>query len=119
AIQTIQVRRLVRTETTASIVFHFYFFLGVGALFTLPFAWKTPLLHEWVIILTIGVLGALSQIVGSESYRYAEASLTAPFDYSAIIMAFVIGYFFLGEVPDPQVYAGAAIIVGAGLFIVW
>jgi drug/metabolite transporter (DMT)-like permease len=53
------------------------------------------------------------------SYRYAEPSLLAPFDYVAMVWAVVLGYFVLGEVPQPLVLLGAAVVVVAGLFIIW
>jgi drug/metabolite transporter (DMT)-like permease len=53
------------------------------------------------------------------SYRYAEPSLLAPFDYVAMLWAVTLGYFVLAETPEPLVMAGAAVVVAAGLCIVW
>jgi drug/metabolite transporter (DMT)-like permease len=55
----------------------------------------------------------------TESYRHAPASLVAPFGYSTMLWAFAFGYLLFGEIPVPLVFAGAAIIAGAGLFVLF
>jgi len=46
-----------------------------------------------------------------------EAALVAPFGYSTMLWAFVFGYALFGEIPVPLVFAGAAIVAAAGLFV--
>ena len=55
----------------------------------------------------------------TESYRWAPASLVAPFDYTSMLWALVLGYLAFGEFPTALGFLGAAIIVGAGLFVIW
>jgi drug/metabolite transporter (DMT)-like permease len=64
-------------------------------------------------------LGGLAHIFLTESYRYAPASVVAPFDYSAMLWALLLGYLLFGELPDRLVYLGAAIVTAAGLFVIW
>jgi len=52
-------------------------------------------------------------------YRYAPASMVAPFDYTAMLWAFLLGYVLFGELPDAFIVIGAAVVVGAGLFVIW
>jgi drug/metabolite transporter (DMT)-like permease len=66
-----------------------------------------------------GILGGIGQICMTYSYRFAEPSLLAPFDYAAMVWAVTLGYFVLGEVPKPLVLAGAGVVIAAGIFIVW
>ena len=66
-----------------------------------------------------GLLGGIGQICMTFSYRYAEPSLLAPFDYVAMVWAVALGYFVLGEMPKPLVLDGAGIVIAAGLYIVW
>ena len=47
----------------------------------------------------IGMLGGTGHIVLTESYRYASASVVAPFDYTSMIWALVLGYAMFGEAP--------------------
>ena len=55
----------------------------------------------------------------TESYRYATASLVAPFDYTSMLWALLLGYWLFGELPDTLVYVGASIVAAAGLFVIW
>lgn len=115
----IQTRRLVDSEHTASIVFYFSLICAIFGACTLPFYWHTPSMPELAALVTIGILGGLSHILLTESYRYAPASLVAPYDYTTMIWAFIFGYFFFGELPTIHVYIGAAIVAASGLFVIW
>jgi drug/metabolite transporter (DMT)-like permease len=115
----IQTRRLVDTETTSSIVFYFSLVCAIVSALTLPFDWKTPNGLVLAALIGTGVLGGLAHLLLTESYRYAPASVVAPFDYTAILWAFVLGYAMFGEVPTQLVFIGAGIIVITGLFVLW
>jgi drug/metabolite transporter (DMT)-like permease len=115
----IQTRRLTDSETTSSIVFYFSLISTLIGLASLPFAWRAPSAPELAALVTIGILGGLSHLLLTESYRYAPASVVAPFDYVSLLWAFFFGYVLFGEIPSPYVYAGAAIVAGAGLFVIW
>ena len=45
--------------------------------------------------------------------------MIAPFDYTSMLWALVLGYWIFGEVPTALVFVGAAIVAGAGLFVIW
>jgi drug/metabolite transporter (DMT)-like permease len=67
----------------------------------------------------IGIFGGLAHILLTESYRLAPASLVAPFDYTSMLWALLLGYLVFQEVPSALVFLGAGIIAGAGLFVIW
>ena len=115
----VQTRRLTDTETTSSIVFYFSLFCAIGGLLTLPFGWIVPTGPQLAALVATGMLGGISHILLTESYRYAPASLVAPLDYTALIWAFIIGYWAFGELPTATVFIGAPIVAGAGLFVIW
>ncbi|HWP26689.1 MAG TPA: DMT family transporter [Xanthobacteraceae bacterium] len=115
----IQTRILTKTETTSSIVFYFSLICAVGGLATLPFGWIVPNGPQLAALIALGVLGGLAHILLTESYRYASASVVAPFDYTTMLWAFLLGYALFGEVPTLYVFAGAIIVAGAGLFVIW
>src|SRR5436305_10095819 len=115
----VQTRRLTDTETTSSIVLYFSLFCALGGLLTLPFGWIMPSLPQMGALIGLGVFGGLSHILLTESYRYAPASLVAPLDYTALLWAFIIGYWFFGELPTATVYVGSAIVAGSGLYVIW
>jgi drug/metabolite transporter (DMT)-like permease len=115
----IQTRRLAQSETTSSIVFYFSLVTALAGAVTLPFAWHTPTGSELLALCSLGVLGGIAHIFLTESYRHATASVVAPFDYSAMLWALLLGYWVFGELPSALVYAGAIIVAGAGLFVIW
>jgi drug/metabolite transporter (DMT)-like permease len=115
----IQTRHLTRSESTSSIVFYFSLICALSGLVTLPFGWVAPIGVEFAVLAAIGFLGGVGHILLTESYRYAAASVVAPFDYTSMIWALVLGYAMFGETPTIAIVVGSVIIAGAGLFVIW
>jgi drug/metabolite transporter (DMT)-like permease len=86
---------------------------------TIPFGWVWPTPLEASLLVLAGLLGGVGQILLTSSYREADASLVAPFDYASMIFALAIGYFVFSEVPTWTMLGGAALIVTAGILIIW
>jgi drug/metabolite transporter (DMT)-like permease len=116
---TIQIRRLTATERTGAIVLYFSLLSAAIGLLTSLLGWKTPSPRDFLLLTLIGILGGVGQILLTLSYRYADASLVAPFDYTTMIWAILIGFFAFGQMPDGAVVAGAAIVALAGIFVLW
>jgi drug/metabolite transporter (DMT)-like permease len=119
AASTIQTRAMTASETTSSIVFYFSLFCAFAGLCTWPFGWVVPTWGEFVALVVIGIFGGLAHILLTESYRLAPASVVAPFDYTAMLWACLLGYLVFSEVPTMAVFFGGAIITGAGLYVIW
>jgi drug/metabolite transporter (DMT)-like permease len=119
ALAQVFVRKLVNTEATSAIVFYFSLTATLLSLVTLPFGWVWPTATEAAILVGAGLLGGLGQILLTSSYREADASLVAPFDYASMLFALTIGYFVFAEVPTLPMLGGAALIVTAGILIIW
>ncbi|MGL4236841.1 DMT family transporter [Tabrizicola sp.] len=119
ALAQVFVRKLVMTEQTSAIVFYFSLTATALSLITLPFGWVWPAPWELALLVCAGLLGGLGQILLTSSYREADASLVAPFDYASMLFALGIGYFVFSEVPTLPMLGGAALIVIAGILIIW
>lgn len=119
ALATTHIRRLTQTETTLSIVFWFTIICTLASLTTLPFGWVAPPWPILAVMMLSGLLGGVAQIMMTESYRQAPASLLAPFDYSSMIYGLALGFFLFGDTPDAQLLLGAAVVIAAGLVIIW
>ncbi len=115
----IQTRRLTQSESTSSIVFYFSLSCALAGLATWPFGWISPSKGELATLISIGVLGGSAHIFLTESYRYASASVVAPFDYTTMVWALVLGYLMFGEEPTLAIITGSIIIAAAGLFVMW
>ena len=119
ALAHVFVRKMVATEATAAIVFWFTITSSVLALLTLPWGWAVPSPSVVLMLIMAGLLGGIGQILMTSSYRYADASLVAPFDYTSMLLALVIGYFIFDEVPTGTMLLGAGIVILAGVLIIW
>ncbi len=120
AIATIEVRKLVQAEEkTGTIVFWLMSMTTIFGLATIVFGWGAPDLKDAAIMVGIGVLGGMGQILVTESYQHAETSLIAPFDYTSMIWAVLIGWFIFGDWPTLYIFAGATIVIAAGIFVIW
>jgi len=113
------IRQMSATERSETIVF--YFMMSCTAAGAATMLWDrtalAPAQVAWLVL--CGLLGGVGQICMTFSYRYAEPSLLAPFDYVSMVWAVLLGYFVLSEIPEPMVMAGAGVVIAAGLLIVW
>ncbi|WP_022706162.1 MULTISPECIES: DMT family transporter [Paracoccus] len=119
ALAQIFVRKLVEEERTSAIVFWFSITSTLLSLTTLPFGWVMPDGQTLALLIAMGLLGGLGQILLTSAYRFADASLVAPFDYTSMVLAIVIGWFAFGEAPTAIVLSGTALVILAGLLIIW
>jgi len=93
---------------------------GVGTLIAsaaVPFFWTTPSMNEAALMTAIGVIGGFGHLSLVYGLGQAPASMLAPFNYTALVWATIFGFAFFAELPDPMTLTGAAIIVGAGLYV--
>ena len=67
---------------------------------------------------SLGLVGGLALLIMTEAFRLAPASMVAPFEYTGMVWAVVLGWVMFGDLPIPPVWAGCALVVGAGLYIV-
>ena len=118
AFAMILVRRLVVTEKTPTIVLYFSLSATVLSLGTLPFGWVPLDTTSLLLLGCAGLLGGVAQIMLTQSYRFAEVSTIAPFEYTSIIMGIAIGFLVFGDIPQWSMLIGTAIVAAAGIFII-
>jgi drug/metabolite transporter (DMT)-like permease len=115
----IQVRRLVEEEKTSTIVLYFSITASLFSLLTLPFGWDLLDLSPQLFLIAAGFCGGVAQLLLTESYRHADVSTIAPFEYTSIVLGGVLAYFVFGDIPTMSMLLGTAIIVAAGVFIIY
>jgi S-adenosylmethionine uptake transporter len=82
-------------------------------------SWTAPRWADLAVLLFGSVISVTGYAAFNQSLRVAPASVVTPFQYTSLIWAALFGYFLFDEVPSPATWIGAAVIVGAGLFIFW
>ena len=83
-----------------------------------PFYWQMPAVAwHWALLGIIGVCASVGHYLLIRAYDYANATLLAPFTYSAIVWAVLLGFLLFGQLPDGWSVAGMLIIVASGLFL--
>lgn len=119
ALVQIHIRQLVQTEHTAAIVFWFSVTATTLSLLTIPLGWVWPDATALWLMIGAGLLGGAAQILVTSSYRFAPASMLAPFDYTSMIFAIAIGWVFFAELPTTVMLVGSALVIAGGALIIW
>jgi drug/metabolite transporter (DMT)-like permease len=118
ALVAIWLRKLSSSEKSVAIGLYYN---NLGALVCLVWvllsAWLTPRGDDLWLFLGFGLGCGMQQWLLTVSFRYAQASLLAPFEYLAMVFAAIVGFVFWGEVPVATTWAGGAVIAASGLFI--
>ena len=99
---------LVTTQTVGALAF--------GAVLA-PVGWVTPGWSDLALLALLGVVAMVAHVCVNRSLVLAPASTVVPYQYTTIVWAVLFGYAVFGDVPDVFMLTGAAIIIGAGLFI--
>jgi len=109
--------RLARDDSTRTSVLWSALIGTAAATLALPFFWQPIALGDLPAFALLGVLGTIAQALIIRAFAVAEASAIAPFGYSGLIWASLWGWLFWGTIPDRWTVMGAALIVGAGLYV--
>ncbi len=104
----------------ASVLASTFYTSSLGTIMLVPllwYFWTMPLINDIWILLGFAVLATLGQIFMIGAFSLAAASIIAPFVYSQIIWATIIGYLLFDAFPDEWSWFGILIVVAAGIYI--
>jgi drug/metabolite transporter (DMT)-like permease len=111
-------RKLALQERTiVQMILNNGFFLVTAGL-PLIYLWHTPSPTQVALLATAGTIAGVAQFTLFEGMKRAPASVIAPFEYTALVWAFLLGFLVWHDVPRSEVFAGAVMIIGAGLLII-
>ncbi len=119
ATRDIVTRRVSVTESSTAILFYSMIAITLVSLATAPFGWKPMDAGQLAITVFSGVMFGLGHYFIIEGFRYAEASVVAPYRYVNLIWAALLGFLLWREIPSVWVLAGTPLVVGSGLYILW
>lgn len=111
--------RFMKTENPITVTFYF---LLIGTVLTgvfMPFIAKTPTPHELLLLIATGFAGGLAQLCLTNAMRNAPIAVTAPLNFTGLIWASGFDILIWHIVPGWPVYAGAAIVIGANLYVIY
>lgn len=77
--------------------------------------WTNPGITEWALYILMAIFGALTQYFAAMAYKYAQAGAIAPLEYSNLIWAALAAWLIWGDLPDPFIWAGGALIILGGI----
>jgi drug/metabolite transporter (DMT)-like permease len=109
-------RKLSRTDTSISILLWSTLIVMIAGLATAPFGWNAVDANGALWFLLAGLCNAGAHFLVIEALRLGEASLVAPFRYTAFLWAILFGFVMWGEIPGLWVALGVVLIVGGGVY---
>jgi drug/metabolite transporter (DMT)-like permease len=117
ATRDVMTRRMSGTETSSSILMISTTFVTLAGFCSWPFGWQ-PIQgeHLWIFAVS-GLFVGGAQYLMIEGFRLGEVALVAPFKYTTLIWAVIIGAVFWGDIPGIEVLLGAVLVVGGGLYL--
>jgi len=118
AVAAITVRKLAQRDSPEAMVFWFLVLLSVFAGAIAAFDWRPVQPGHLGIVVAIGLTGAMGQIALTHAFRLGEASQIAPLEYAGLVWVVVLDRVIWQVLPDGLTWAGAAIIVASGLYLV-
>jgi len=122
AMRDIVTRKLTAEESSLSIFFTSSL-ISIGGSFPAslldgePFNWVMPGFHDTVLVVLTGLCVAAGHYLMIETFRFAEAKIVAPFRYTGIVWATILGFIIWGQLPDKFGVLGVFIIIASGLYI--
>ena len=109
--------RTLRNTPDTTLVFWQMIGAGLLGLVTAPFGWVTTTPFDLALLGLLGVVAMVAHVCVNRSLKLADAAVVVPFQYTLLFWAIVFGWLVFGDVPHANMLLGAAVIIGAGLFI--
>jgi drug/metabolite transporter (DMT)-like permease len=115
----ITIKILSRTDSAVTITAYMVLLMSPLSLIPALFYWTWPEPTAWFWLVVCGVTGTVAQLLMTQSFRVAEATVVLPFDFTKIVWGALIGYLAFGEAVDVWTFAGAAVIFSGVTYITY
>ena len=117
AVMMITARGISRAEGMLTTTFYIVLGQLVCSAVGLPWVWETPAMEDLPYFGGVALFSTLGLALITQGFRIGPASVVAPFDYTGLIWATILGWIFWREAPDAYAYLGALFIAGSGVYI--
>jgi drug/metabolite transporter (DMT)-like permease len=104
-------------ESTLAIMLVSTSVVTAAGLLTIPFGWVPLKISDLGLFILSGLLVGFAQALMIESFRFGEVGLVAPFKYTSLVWAVLLGLLVWGDLPDAWTWVGSALVVGSGIYI--
>jgi drug/metabolite transporter (DMT)-like permease len=118
AVSAVSGRVLARSDSSEQMVFWLMLMMAVGATALAAPAWTAVAPRHLPLLAGLAVSGFLAQLAITEAFNHGEASVVAPFEYTALACGIAIDWAFWQTLPDKYTLIGASIIIGSGLYLI-
>jgi drug/metabolite transporter (DMT)-like permease len=117
AVSAVTGRVLARSDSSEQMVFWLMLMMAIGATALAWPSWAPVEARHLPLLAGLAVSGFLAQLALTEAFSHGEASVVAPFEYTALACGIAIDWMFWQTLPDRYTLLGAAIIIGSGLYL--
>jgi drug/metabolite transporter (DMT)-like permease len=118
AISAITVGVLARTDRSEYMVFWLMLMMSIGAGLLAAPGWVGMHMSDLPLLLGLALSGFIGQLAITEAFAKGDASSVAPFEYTALAWAVGLDWLLWQTLPDGWTVAGAAIIIGSGMYLI-
>jgi len=119
AVMMLSARAIGKSEGMLTTTFYIVFGQLLSSALVVPWFWRALEWQYMPFFFGIALVSTVGLALITQAFRVAPASVVAPFDYSALGWAALIGWLFWNEIPSGTAYMGMALIVGSGLYVAW
>ena len=92
--------------------------IGAAALsLAMPLLWTVPSGNQWTLLILLGGIAIAGHYCVTRAFDFAEASLLSPFNYTEMIVAVAVGWWFFGDFPDHWTFVGVTILIACAIYI--
>ena len=119
ALLMVTTRAYKSSESTASLMLYPQLGMSVSGILMVQFFWVTPNLFDLALFALAGLFGSIGVMCVTHAFRMAPVAAIAPFEYTALVWATLLGYLVWDELPDGFTLVGSSIVVASGLYIIY
>ena len=110
-------KQLSQRDSVICLVFTLHLGMGVIATIALPWVWVPVTITTLGELFLMALIALVAHYVFAAAFARADVSALAPFEYTALVWATLIGYVIWLDIPSTEVWIGAAIIISCGLYV--
>ncbi|WP_298727023.1 DMT family transporter [uncultured Ferrovibrio sp.] len=117
AASMLDIKILARTDSSLTIATYMTVFLMPITFAASLFVWEWPTWEQLGIMFLLGACGSAGHMLFTEAFRYGDTTALMPLDFTKLIWAALIGFFFFGQVPDLWTWVGGTVIFASATYI--